>query len=117
MSFKSENIIYSLSRQSHGQPILEPPTGHFCPNINVTYTCRDSQVTVMTWFAEPYFSGNRGIQYAAVSINDTRNKGDSFYMRATSFSVDVETDKFVSVTTILTVITRGIENGYHVSDL
>ncbi|CAI8056316.1 hypothetical protein GBAR_LOCUS30677 [Geodia barretti] len=102
---------------NHGQPTLEPPTGYFCPNVNITYTCHDSQVTEMTWFAEPYFSGNQGIRYAAVSINQTKNIGDSFYTQATSFSVDIETEKFISVTTILTVITRGIENGTNITCL
>ena len=69
----------------------------------------------MAWFAEPYFSGTQGIQYAPVSINDTKNMGDSFYTQATSFTVDIETEKFISVTTILTVITSGIENGTNIT--
>ena len=42
-------------------------------------------------------------------------KYDSFYTQATNFSVDIETEKFISVTTILTVITSGIENGTNIT--
>ena len=65
---------------SHGQPTLEPPTGYFCPNVNVTYTCHDSNVTTMTWYAEPHISGNPGIQYAPGYTNESMKKYDGFYV-------------------------------------
>ena len=69
----------------------------------------------MAWFAEPYL-GNQGIQYApGFTSNETMKKEDTFYTQATSFSVDTETEKFISVTTILTVITSGIENGTNIT--
>ena len=103
---------FFLSGSVSGQPNLEPPTGHFCPNVHITYTCHDSNVTSMTWFAEPHISRNRGIPYVPGFIsNESMKKYDSFYTQATNFSVDIETEKFISVTTILTVITSGIENG------
>ena len=100
------------------QPTLEPPTGHFCPEVNVTYSCHDSQVMAMAWFAEPYFSGNQGIKYApGFTTNVTRKRGDYFYTQATSFSVDMEKNMFLSVTTTLTVITSGLENGTNITCL
>ena len=100
------------------QPTLESPTGIFCPEVNVTYTCHDSLVTAMTWFAEPYFSGNQGIKYAPVSItNETMKKGDYFFSKATNFSVNFETEKFESVMTTLTVVTSGLENGTNITCL
>ncbi|CAI8001986.1 hypothetical protein GBAR_LOCUS3294, partial [Geodia barretti] len=69
-----------------GQPTLVPPTGYFCPNVNVTYTCHDSNVTSMTWFAE---NRNRGIPYVpGFTSNESMKKYDSFYTQATNFSVD-----------------------------
>ena len=53
-------------------------------------------------------------QYAT---NETRKKGDTFYAQDIIFSVDMETEKFISVTTILTVITSGIENGTNITCL
>ena len=100
------------------QPTLEPPTGHFCPEVNVTYSCHDSQVMAMAWFAEPYFSGNQGIKYApGFTTNVTRKRGDYFYTQATSFSVDMEKNMFLSMTTTLTVITSGLENGTNITCL
>ena len=100
------------------QPTLEPPTGHFCPEVNVTYTCHDSLVTAMTWFAEPYFSGNQGIKYApGFTTNKTMKKGDYFFSKATNFSVNFETEKFENVMTTLTVITSGLENGTNITCL
>ena len=97
------------------QPTLEPPTGLFCPEVNVTYTCHDSLVTAMTWFAEPYFSGNQGIKYApGFTTDETMKKGDYFFSKATNFSVDMEKNMFLSVTTTLTVITSGLENGTNI---
>ena len=97
------------------QPSVEPPTGHFCPEVNVTYTCHDSLVTAMTWFAEPYFSGNQGIKYApGFTTDETMKKGDYFYTQATSFSVDIEKNTFMNVTTTLTVVTSGLENGTNI---
>ena len=72
----------------------------------------------MRWFAEPYFSGNQGIKYVpGFTSNETIKKEDSFYSQATSFSVDMGTTEFVSVTTILIVITSGIENGTNITCL
>ena len=100
----------------HGQPTLEPPTGYFCPNVNVTYTCHDSNVTTMAWYAEPHIPKNQGIQYApGFTSNESMKKDDSFYSQATNFSM--EAGRFVSVTTILTVITSGIENGTNITCL
>ena len=99
---------------SHGQPTLEPPTGYFCPDVNVTYTCHDSNVTVMTWYADPYL-GKQGIKYVPGYIrNETMMKTGNFCAQATNFS---ETDKFISVTTILTVIAGGIESGTNITCL
>ena len=103
---------------NHGQPTLVPPTGYFCPNANVTYTCHDSNVTTMTWHAEPYISRSLGIQYApGFTSNESMKKDDSFYTQATNFSEDIATEKFISVTTILTVIASGIENGTNITCL
>ena len=41
-------------------------------------------------------------------------KSGRFYAQATNFSEDIETAEFISVTTILTVITSGIENGTNI---
>ncbi|CAI8028698.1 hypothetical protein GBAR_LOCUS16329, partial [Geodia barretti] len=49
--------------------------------------------------------------------NESMKKYDSFYTQATNFSVDIETEKFISVTTILTVISSGIENGTNITCL
>ena len=107
-----------LSGSVSGQPNLEPPTGYFCPNVNVTYTCHDSNVSSMTWYAEPYISRSLGIQYApGFTSNESMKKYDSFYAQAINFSVDIETEMFISVTTILTVITSGIENGTNITCL
>ena len=103
---------------NHGQPTLEPPTDYFCPDVNVTYTCHDSNVSSMTWHAEPHISRSLGIQYApGFTSNESMKKYDSFYSQATNFSVDIETGKFISVTTILTVIASGIENGTNITCL
>ena len=84
--FLRELLMLTLTVCVNCQPTLEPPTGHFCPEVNVTYTCRDSLVTAMTWFAEPYFSGNQGIKYAPVSItNETMKKGDYFHVISSVF--------------------------------
>ena len=72
----------------------------------------------MAWFAEPYFSGNQGIKYAAgFTTNVTKKRGDYFYTQATSFSVGMEKNMFLSVTTTLTVITSGLENGTNITCL
>ena len=72
----------------------------------------------MTWFAEPHISRNRGIPYGpGFTSNESMKKYDSFYTQATNFSVDIETEKFISVTTILTVISSGIENGTNITCL
>ncbi|CAI8040829.1 hypothetical protein GBAR_LOCUS22704 [Geodia barretti] len=103
-------ILYAVLTGSHGQPTLDPPTGYFCPDVNVTYTCHDSNVTTMTWYAEPHISGP-GILYVPGYTSESMKKYDGFYAQITNFSEDIETEKFISVTTILTVITSGIENG------
>ena len=109
-------ILINSTGTGSGQPTLEPPTGHLCPEFNVTYTCHDSLVTAMIWFAEPYFSGNQGITYAPVSItNETMKKGDYFYSKATDFIVNFETEKFENVTTTLTIVTSGLENGTNIT--
>ena len=41
-------------------------------------------------------------------------KYDGFYAQATNLSEDIEAQKFISVTTILTVITSDIENGTNI---
>ena len=60
-----------------GQPALEPPTSQFCPDINITYTCNDDQVDLMSWLAEPYISGNDVINYAPGLIH-TNNESMVF---------------------------------------
>jgi hypothetical protein len=72
----------------------------------------------MTWYAEPHISGNPGIQYApGYTSNESMKKYDSFYAQVTNLSEDIEAQKFISVTTILTVITSGIENGTNITCL
>ena len=44
-------------------------------------------------------------------------KGEYFYSKATNFSVDMEEKTFLSVTTTLTVITSGLENGTNITCL
>ena len=64
----------------------------------------------MTWFAELYFSGNRGIKYApGFTTNETMKKGDYFFSKATNFSENIETEKFESVMTTLIVVTSGLQ--------
>ena len=93
---------------------MEPQTGHFCPDVNVTYICHDSNVTVMAWYADPYL-GKQGIPYVPGYIrNETMMKNGMFYAQATNFSEDIETGEFISVTTILIVIVGGIENGTNI---
>ena len=97
--FLRELLMLILTVCVNCQPTLEPPT---CPEVNVTYTCHDSLVTAMTWFAEPYFSGNQGIKYApGFTTNETMKKGEYFYSKTTNFSLKFETEKFESVMTIL----------------
>ena len=116
--FLRELLMLILTVCVNCQPTLEPPTGHFCPEVNVTYTCHDSLVTTMTWFAEPYFSANQGIKYApGFTTDETMKKGGYFYSKATNFSVDMEEKTFLSVTTTLTVITSGLENGTNITCL
>ena len=70
----------------------------------------------MAWYAEPHIPKNQGIQYApGFTSNESMKKDDSFYSQATNFSM--EAGRFVSVTTILTVITSGIENGTNITCL
>ena len=71
----------------------------------------------MTWYAEPHISGNPGIQYAPGYTNESMKKYDGFYAQATNLSEDIEAQKFISVTTILTVITSDIENGTNITCL
>ena len=72
--FLRELLMLILTVCVNCQPTLEPPTGLFCPEVNVTYTCHDSLVMAMTWFAEPYFSGNQGIKYAPVTITNEERR-------------------------------------------
>ena len=71
----------------------------------------------MTWYADPYL-GKQGIPYAPGYIrNETMMKNGMFYAQAINFSEDIETAEFISVTTILTVIAGGIENGTKITCL
>jgi hypothetical protein len=109
-------ILYAVLTGNHGQPTLEPQTGHFCPNVNITFICHDSNVTVMTWYAESYLE-KQGIPYAPGFTENETMMVNGFYAQATNFDVDMDTGEFISVTTTLTVIASGIENGTNITCL
>ena len=101
------------------QPSLEPPTGFFCPDVNLTYTCHDDQVDLMSWSAEPYFTRNYspGLIYvnneSVVFVEGTNNNfTSSLTIVYNSNNIDV-----ANITTTLTVITRGLGNGTNITCL
>ena len=51
--FSKHNIVLIID-YACGQPILEPPSLHVCPNDSVVFTCHDKQIIYLQWVAEPY---------------------------------------------------------------
>ena len=106
-----------------GKLTLEPPTGFFCPDVNVTYTCHDDQVDLMTWSAKPYFTENDilyspGLIYvnneSVVFIEGTNKNFISSLMTIVYNSDNIEV---ANITTTLTVITRGLGNATNITCL
>ena len=106
-----------------GKLTLEPPTGFFCPDVNVTYTCHDDQVDLMSWFAKPYFTENDilyspGLIYvnneSVVFIEGTNKNSISSLMTIVYNSDNIDV---ANITTTLTVITRGLGNGTNITYL
>ena len=105
-----------------GQLTLEPPTGHFCPNVNVTYTCHGSQVELMSWSAKPYISGNDAINYSPGFIyanNETmifiEGTDNRFFSSLTSIMFNRHDVTVANITTTLRVITSGLDNGTNIT--
>ena len=51
-----------------GEPALQPLSFHSCPNESATFTCSDSQVSLMKWKVEPYTTTDGDLSYAALFI-------------------------------------------------
>ena len=107
-----------LVERVSGQPALEPPTSQFCPDINVTYTCNDDQVDLMSWLAEPYISGNDVINYSPGLIYASNSSmvfiegaNDQFFSSLMSIMFNSNNINVANITTTLTAITSGLDNG------
>ena len=106
-----------------GKLTLEPPTVFFCPDVNVTYTCHDDQVDLMSWSAEPYFTENDilyspGLIYVnneSVVFIEGTNK--NFISSLMTIVYNSDNTEVANITTTLTVITRSLENGTNITCL
>ena len=102
-----------------GKLTLEPPTGYFCADVNVTYTCHDDQVDLMSWSAKPYFTEN-DILYSPGLIY-VNNESVVFCKNFTSSLMTIvynsDNIEVANITTTLTVITRGLGNGTNITCL
>ena len=70
--FRGEILDNALSaiyirRLCTGEPALQPLSFLSCPNESVTFTCSDSQVSVMKWKVEPR---PMGVDLTYVPLND-----------------------------------------------
>ena len=118
-----KQLVYDFKTGNvSGQPTLEPPTGHFCPNVNVTYTCHDSQVELMSWSAKHYISGNDVINYSPGFIyanNETmiliEGTDNHFFSSLTSIMFNRHDVTVANITTTLRVITSGLDNGTNIT--
>ena len=70
---------------------------------------------LVSWTAYPYFYGNGRVLYAPGLTNTLRKISDNFYTEATNVTEDLVNETFVEVTTVLTVITSGLQNGTNIS--
>ena len=52
-----------------GEPALQPLSFHSCPNESATFTCSDSQVSIMKWEVEPYTTTDGELSY--ILMNDS----------------------------------------------
>ena len=102
------------------QPILQPPTFHVCPNEIVTYTCYDRQIEAMDWIAEPYITAFDPIKYTASTApldlgSPPINRTNHFYASHLNITQYNMTTRSGDLTTSLTVITDGLENGTNIT--
>ena len=103
-----------------GELTLEPPTGRFCPNVNVTYTCYDSQVDLMRWTAEPYITRTDAIRYSPAYINNEtmifiEGTDNHFFSSLTNIMFNRHDVTVANITTTLRVITSGLDNGTNIT--
>ena len=91
-----------------GQPTLEPGTDYYCPNETVIFTCSDSQIFIIIWEVPD----ERSIRYVVeqgLYIGQTFNRTNRFSSIITNIT-DIN-GSVADVTTKLTVVTYGLENG------
>ena len=101
-----------------GEPALQPLSFHSYPNESATFTCSDSQVSVMKWEVKPYTTRDGDLTYAAsVIIADpgllTMNSTDNVLHSTVVF--DKIDEDFANMTSTLTVATSGVRNGTNVT--
>ena len=102
-----------------GEPVLWPPLIHSCPNESVTFTCSDSNVTIIEWRVEPHHSRDDELSYSVslISVNDTgpltRNcTNNTFCSQLSHFSrLD---DRFANMTITLSVRAPSVTNGTNI---
>ena len=121
--FRGEILDNALSaiyirRLCTGEPALQPLSFHSCPNESVTFTCSDSQVSVMKWKVEPRPMGVDLTYVPSQMMGDqgrlTMNSTDNVLL-STLVHFDRIDENFANMTISLTVATSGMRNGTNVT--
>ena len=107
---------YYTRRLCAGEPALQPLSFHSCPNESATFTCSDSQVSVMKWEVEPHTMAD--LSYVASQLMAdpgllTMNSTDNVLHSTIVF--DRIDENFANMTSTLTVATSGLRNGTNVT--
>ena len=106
------SAIYTR-RLCAGEPALQPLSFHSYPNESVTFTCSDSQVSIMKWKVEPYTTTDGELSYiASILMNDsellTLNSTNNVLHSTVVF--DRIDENFANMTSTLKVATPDVRN-------
>ena len=105
------HFLYICVGVDYGLPILHSSVHYACPNDVVTYTCQETQVYEINWIVEPHIPRMHPIRYTYNQHLLLINRTDHFFASLTNVTNINMEGRVADMTTSLTVVTDGLENG------
>ena len=109
------HFLYICVGVDYGLPTLGPSVLYVCSNDVVTYTCQETQVYEINWIVEPHIPRMDPIRYTYNQHPLLINRTDHFFASLTKVT-NIE-GEVADMTTSLTVVTDGLENGTNITCL
>ena len=103
----------------YGLPTLHPVSHYACPNDVVTFICHGMQASEISWIVEPQIPRMVPIKYTlaehSVGIGQHLLKNLTNHFFASLTNVTNIEGEVADMTTSLTVVTDGLENGTNIT--